>query len=237
MKFADLRSFLYPNGFGFNQFTLMLSLLVIVSGLWVFIALTDEVMENEQLSYDQEMLKLMRTGPDNAVPVGPDWLPDKVKDISALGSTPVLFLVVASVTGFLLLRRRYQSALLILVATGVGVLVVASAKEWLARPRPDIIPHLVAVSSQSYPSGHTTMSAVVYLSLAAMLAQLQQRKRIKIYSIGIALMLTFLVGLSRVYLGVHYPSDVLAGWAFGLAWASLCWMSFDWLGNKYLMSK
>src|SRR5699024_2047484 len=146
MKFADLRSFLYPNGFGFNQFTLMLSLLVIVSGLWIFIALTDAVMENEQLSYDQEMLKLLRTGPDSAVPLGPDGLPDKVKDISAIGSTPVLFLVVASVTGFLLVRRRYQSALLILVATGVGVLVVAGAKEWLARPRPDIIPHLVAVS-------------------------------------------------------------------------------------------
>src|SRR5699024_12588805 len=170
MKFADLRSFLYPNGFGFNQFTLMLSLLVIVSGLWVFIALTDEVMENEQLSYDQEMLKLMRTGPDNAVPVGPDWLPDKVKDISALGSTPVLFLVVASVTGFLLLRRRYHSALLLLVATGVGVLVVAGAKEWLARPRPDIIPQLVGRRPQRCPSGHTQMSRAGKVSPASLVA-------------------------------------------------------------------
>ena len=97
-------------------------------------------------------------------------------------------------------------------------------KALFLRPRPQVVPQLRAVVETSFPSGHAMNSAIIYLTLAALLARLVQPRALKVYFLALAMLMTFLVGLSRVYLGVHYPTDVLAGWTVGLAWASVCWL-------------
>jgi undecaprenyl-diphosphatase len=123
------------------------------------------------------------------------------------------------VSGFLLLVRRWRTLALVVGSTLGGTLVNALLKRLFARPRPTVVPHLTEVMTESFPSGHAMLSAIVYLTLGALLAQLVQRRRLKAYLVGVALGLTLLIGLTRVYLGVHYPTDVLGGWMAGLGWA------------------
>jgi undecaprenyl-diphosphatase len=144
-------------------------------------------------------------------------------DITALGSTTVLTLICVGVIVYLLMDGKRGAALLVLVSVAGGSLVTTLAKLAFARPRPDLVAHLVEVSSYSFPSGHAMSSAVTYLTLAALLARFQKRRRMKAYLLAVGLTLTLTIGVSRVYLGVHWPSDVLAGWALGAAWAMLCW--------------
>ena len=147
-----------------------------------------------------------------------------MRDITALGGVTVLSLVTASVAGFLLLSRKFSAMAFVLVATGAGFLITVLLKSLYERPRPDVVPHLAAVYTSSFPSGHSMMSAVVYLTLGTLLTRLAATPRLKFYFLFVAMLLTGLVGISRVYLGVHYPTDVLAGWCGGLTWASLCWL-------------
>jgi len=105
-------------------------------------------------------------------------------------------------------------------------------KGFYDRPRPDLVPHMTQVDSPSFPSGHAQESAVIYFTLAAMLARLVEPRRLKLYFLGLAALFSFLVGMSRVYLGVHYPSDVLAGWMAGLAWAVLLWTVASYLQRQ-----
>src|SRR5215510_15424411 len=102
-----------------------------------------------------------------------------------------------------------------MAATGGGLVVASLIKDLVARPRPDILMHSVYVSSFSFPSGHAMMSAVTYLTLGALTAREFKRPLLKAYVMALAVIVTLLVGLSRVYLGVHWPSDVLAGWSLG----------------------
>ena len=109
------------------------------------------------------------------------------------------------------------------------MLVSTLTKLGFGRPRPDLVPHATQVYTASFPSGHAMMAAVTYLTLGALLARVQPRLRLKLYLIGLAATLTVLVGCSRVYLGVHWPTDVLAGWTLGAAWALGCWAIALWL--------
>ena len=124
-----------------------------------------------------------------------------------------------------MLHRKHKAALAVLVAVGIGILLSTLVKMGFDRPRPDLVPHGSYVYTASFPSGHSMMSAVVYLTLAVMLARVRPQWRIKIYVLGVAVLVTLLVGFSRVYLGVHWPSDVLAGWSVGAAWALTCWLA------------
>ena len=98
-------------------------------------------------------------------------------------------------------------------------------KMLIDRPRPSVVPHLSQTLTTSFPSGHSMMSAVVYLTLGALLSRLVAKRRLKLYFLAVAVLLTLLTGMSRVLMGVHYPTDVLAGWAAGCVWASLCWLA------------
>jgi len=131
-----------------------------------------------------------------------------------------------------LIERWYASTLLLLVAVGGGMLLTNVLKGYFDRDRPSVVPHLADTLFKSYPSGHSMMSSVVYLTLAVLLARAMERRRVKVYCVTVALLLSLIVGASRVYLGVHYPTDVIAGWAGGIAWALLCWLAAYWLEKR-----
>jgi undecaprenyl-diphosphatase len=159
------------------------------------------------------------------------------RDLTALGGIAVLTLTVAAVLGFLWLRKMYGAAWLVLLATSGGLIASMALKHLFQRDRPSIVPHLSIVSSSSFPSGHSMLSAVVYLTLGALLARFVEQRRMKAYFLLVALALSFLVGVSRVYLGVHYPTDVLAGWSAGLAWALACWLVARYLQRRGAVEK
>lgn len=189
---------------------------------WLFIELAEEVVEGEVRAVDAHLLMLLRNPSDPANPLGPRWLELMARDITALGSLGVLGLMVLAAAGFLALAGRRRTALFVLAATGGGALASTLLKALFARPRPDIVPHETYVASASFPSGHAMVSAVVYLTLGALIARLAPEPRLKAYILAVAVLLAGLIGISRVYLGVHWPSDVLAGWAAGAAWALAC---------------
>jgi undecaprenyl-diphosphatase len=192
--------------------------------LWGFLKLASEVMEGETHALDTRIVRALRRADDPSRPIGPEWLENSMLDITAIGGPTVLGLVVLSVVGFLLLQARYRTAIVVLATAASGELANYAMKNVFLRPRPDVVPHLRDVASTSFPSGHAMESAIIYLTLGAMLMRLAERRITKIYCIGMAIFLTLIVGISRVYLGVHYPTDVAAGWMFGFFWASLCWI-------------
>lgn len=153
----------------------------------------------------------------------PSRLAEAIRDVSALGSATVVSLICGTVLGYLTLIRKRAAALLVLAAIAGGAILNNVLKSTFERPRPDFIEPLASVSSASFPSGHATFSAITYLTLAALLARTTPQLRQRLYAIAIALLLTILVGITRVLLGVHYPTDVLAGWCVGAAWSLLCW--------------
>ena len=193
--------------------------------LWGFLALASEVMEGDTTTLDTTILRALRKAGDPSRTIGPAWLQGALLDLTAIGGPTVLWLVVLSVVGFLLLQARYRTALVVMATAASGDVVNLVLKNVFLRPRPDVVPHLRDVSgTTSFPSGHAMESAIIYLTLGAMLMQLAERRVTKIYCIGLAVFLTLVVGITRVFLGVHYPTDVVAGWMFGFFWASLCWI-------------
>jgi undecaprenyl-diphosphatase len=156
--------------------------------------------------------------------VGPRWLTEAGRDFTALGGVAVLVLMTAGVAGYLLLNGKIGTMWFVLIATMGGMGVGWLLKAVFQRPRPSAAPHSSYVFTSSFPSGHSLMSAVVYLTLGVLLARSVAQRRLKFYFLLLAVLLTGLVGASRVYLGVHYPTDVLAGWTAGLVWATLCWL-------------
>jgi undecaprenyl-diphosphatase len=192
--------------------------------LWGFFALADEVMEGDTKSLDTKILVTLRKADDPSRPIGPSWVENSLLDLTAIGGPTVLGLVVFSVAGFLVLQTRYHTAIVVLATAASGEIANLAMKNVFQRPRPTVVPHLRDVLSTSFPSGHAMESAIIYLTLGAMLMRLAEGRIAKIYCMGMAIFVTLLVGISRVYLGVHYPTDVLAGWMFGFFWASLCWL-------------
>ncbi|TCT08233.1 phosphatase PAP2 family protein [Aquabacter spiritensis] len=196
---------------------------------YAFLAIADEVTENETRQIDERILLALRAPGDASDPIGPRWMEEAVRDITALGGTTILTLVTLAVLIYLLLIHKRLTALMVFVSVAGGT-VLSSALKWgFARPRPDLVPHGMEVYTSSFPSGHSTMSAVVYLTLGALLARSQPRQRVKVFLLVLAACVTVIVGVSRVYLGVHWPTDVLGGWALGAGWACLCWLILLWL--------
>ena len=210
----------------------VLSLPVLALGAWVFVEVLDEVTEGESQDADTAILLFFRSKSQKADPIGPAWVEEMARDLTALGGTAALTLVSVATIGFLLLTRKPRVAAFVTLSV-LGAQVLSSAlKLLIARPRPELVPHLSHVFSASFPSGHSMLSTAVYLTLGALLARIQTSLPIKAYILGWALLLPALVGLSRVYVGVHWPTDVLAGWAAGAAWAALCWLLAHWLQRR-----
>ena len=207
-----------------QEIVVVVPLLLAVFACLCFIAIADEVTERDTQKIDEWVLTSLRQGPDLARPIGPALVTEAARGISALGSTVVLLLVTLSVVGFLFLSNKRHAMWLTVFATLGGALLTALLKAYFGRPRPAIVPHLEQVSSLSFPSGHSVLAATVYLTLGALLAREVSPLRMRLYVLSVAVVLTALIGISRVFLGVHYPTDVLAGWTAGLAWSLTCWL-------------
>jgi undecaprenyl-diphosphatase len=218
------------NWIGAYELGILLALGAVTGGIWIFLALAGEVKEGETQALDRKILLSMRK-PD-LTPRGSPAIEEMMRDCTALGGIAVLTLLTLSTAGFLLLTGKRNMAGFLVISIGGGLLLSLALKDSYNRPRPDIVPHKSAVMTTSFPSGHSMLSTLTYLTLGALLARSYTRKRLKAYLLFLAALLSGLVGVSRVYLGVHWPTDVLAGWTAGATWATLCWLAARWLQNR-----
>jgi undecaprenyl-diphosphatase len=209
-----------------------MGVILVASALFVFATLANAVGRGSTRAFDEWLLVALRTPGNLADPIGPVWLEEMMRDFTAMGSTGVLTLMVLTIAGFLTMTRKGYAALFVLISVTGGTLLSQTMKWAYARPRPDLVPHGAEVYTASFPSGHSMMSAIVYLTLGALLARTQSERAVKAYVLSVAIVLTMLVGVSRVYLGVHWPTDVLAGWALGGVWALICWLVMTWLQTR-----
>lgn len=221
---------------GGHEMTVLIALACIVAGVWAFALLADEVLEGGTQVFDQRLLLAFRHSDTRAM-LGPPSVQQAGRDISGLGGVAVLTLVTAIAAGFLALDGKKHMALFVIGSVLGGLASSTLLKDLFHRPRPDLVPFDVYVSGASFPSGHSMMSAVTYLTLGALLARSQERKRLKAYFLLVAMVLTFAVGVTRVYLGVHWPTDVLAGWTAGAVWALLCWLVARWLQSRRTLER
>ena len=208
---------------------LVLSFLAIAGLILSFGHIAEEMLEGDAAAFDKNLLLAFRNKADLADPIGPPSVEEMVRDVTALGSYAVLGLLWFATTSYLLMTGRRTWALWITSAFGGALILDNILKFGFQRPRPDIVPAAARVFSTSFPSGHATVSAAAYLTLGLLLAELNPEPRVKAYFIALAILITVAVGVSRVYLGVHYPTDVLAGWCAGASWALVCWSVVLWL--------
>ena len=197
--------------------------------LFAFVEIADDVTEGDTVAFDTTILLAFRNRNDLADPLGPVWLEGIMRDFTALGGVAVLTTFTTLAVGFLFLAGKRRTAWIVIISVLGGIALSNLLKWGFDRPRPDLVPHAAVVYSQSFPSGHAMLSAIVYLTLGALMARTEAAVRVKIYLLTAACLLTLIVGISRVYLGVHWPTDVLAGWAVGASWALVCWLVMLWL--------
>lgn len=192
--------------------------------LAVFGFVAEDVIEGETRVFDDAVLLALRVPGEPRTPIGPHWLVEAARDVTALGSFSVLGILLAVVVAYLLLEGKRRTAALIAGAVVGGTIISTVLKRLFDRPRPDLT-GVTDVFTASFPSGHALVSAVAFLTIGTVLAGAAEKTSFRIFYIGCAVALTVIVGLSRIYLGVHYPTDVLAGWSLGAAWSILCFVA------------
>lgn len=202
-----------------------------------FFSLSRAVVRGRTADFDRQILLAMREPGNVSDPIGPRWVEEMARDVTALGSVVVLTLVVGSVSAFFWLASMRRGAVYVALACIGAMVISTSFKRAFERPRPDLAPHGAYVYTSSFPSGHSTMSAAVYLTLGIVAARFVPRRRLKTLFLGVAVLVTCAVGVSRVYMGVHWPSDVVAGWAVGASWALICWCVAVWLQERGVIER
>lgn len=213
---------------GWDRFVHAVAAFGFVLSVWGFVELADDAPEGDYLELEGRVMHAVRRTGET---LGGAHTTEVMRDLTALGGVAVIVLLTLLFLGYLLMTGKRRLALLVAIATAGGQGLNMILKNSFDRARPDVTLHLMEVTSTSFPSGHSMAASIFYLTLGALGTRAVIRRREKSYLISAALGLTFLIGLSRVYLGVHYPTDVLAGWAAGTAWALLCWFTADWLGR------
>lgn len=197
---------------------------VVTLGVFAFISIADEMAEGEIRNLDETLFLALRVTGDPSTLLGPGWLQETAVEVTAVGGFPLIIFTVAAVAGFFVVTKRYGAALFAVLSVGSGALLSLTLKQYYARPRPDLVDPLDAVHTSSFPSGHALVTTVAYLTLAALVISFLEDRRARAYVLSVAVFVAVMVGVSRVYLGVHWPSDVAAGWALGAAWASFSWL-------------
>lgn len=208
-------------------------LAVIAIGGWGFVSIADEVIEGDSHKIDEQILMSMRTVGDPSDPIGPSWFEESGRDITALGSVAALMIFTVVMAGYLYFEKQPWVAAFVLVAILSGTAVSTALKSGFNRPRPELVPHETRIYTKSFPSGHSAMSSLVYLTIGAVMARAERDRKTKLFLVAVPLLLSLLVGVSRVYMGVHWPTDVVAGWLFGVVWAAASWLVFRYLQRRY----
>lgn len=196
--------------------------LALISAVLAFLKVADLVNQGTSQAFDEWLIRSLRDPADPSDPIGPPALAEMARDLTALGGFTVLGLLTAAVGGYLWLSGRPHAVGLLLASVVGGGLLSDSLKRLFDRPRPALVPHLSYVTSSSFPSGHSMVATCTYLTLAALVAGVTSAPWARHYAFTLAMLASLLVGLSRVFLGVHYPTDVLGGWMVGIAWALVC---------------
>ena len=210
--------------------SVLAAVLIAAAGVAGFVALMIVATAGEPHAFDTRILLALRVDGRPDQPLGPHWLELAMRDISSFASTTVLLLVMAAAVAYLLAVRQRATALFVLFVLGGGQILTSLLKLAVDRPRPELVSHLVEVLTLSFPSGHAMGAALTYGTLGVLAAGIAPTRAAKVCLLGLAVAVTLLVGVSRVYLGVHWPSDVMAGWCAGFAWAALCWLAMRYLG-------
>lgn len=218
------------------ELDILLACLAIAAGLWALIELTELALVAPH-HFDTRILLAFRQPGHTNVPIGPPWLEGAVRDITALGSVSVLVLIVAATVIYFLLVGKGRTALFIFFAVASGQVLSSLLKIGISRPRPELVSHLATETSMSFPSGHAMLSTVTYLTLGTLAARFLRGRVTRAYVLSLAVLVTLMVGVSRVYLGVHWPSDVLAGWCAGFVWALLCWLMARLLQHRRIVAE
>jgi undecaprenyl-diphosphatase len=211
---------------------LLVPAVLLICFAWFFLEIADDVLEGETRQFDEGLLLSFRSAADRNDPLGAPWVEELARDVTGLGSTVVLTVLALTVAGFLLMKRKRHLAAYLAAAVFTGIVASSLLKSGFDRPRPDLVAHGQAVYTSSFPSGHSMMSAVAYLTLGTLLAGAISGRASRIYVMSLAVLLTLSIGVSRVYLGVHWPTDVLAGWAAGAGWAIGCWCVAEYLRRR-----
>ena len=212
------------------------ALLVAALGGMGFLAIADEVAEGETHALDLAVLRSLRVEGQPHTLVGPDWLHIAATDVTALGSVTVLGLVILLAFALLATLRRWGEGVLLVAGAGGGLLISQGLKHLFGRERPEMAYRAVEAVNASFPSGHAMLSAVVFLTLGVLAARFAHLRRVKVLAMSAAVLVSLLVGASRVYLGVHWASDVLAGWCVGAAWAMSCWLAAYVVQRRFRLS-
>ena len=236
---SDTRQTPSRRGAGFPRWIeldILLACLAIAAGLWALIELTELALVAPH-HFDTRILLAFRQPGHPNVPIGPPWLEGAVRDITALGSVSVLVLIVAATVIYFLLVGKARTALFIFLAVASGQALSSLLKIGISRPRPELVSHLATETSMSFPSGHAMLSTVTYLTLGTLAARFLRGRVTRAYVLSLAVLVTLMVGVSRVYLGVHWPSDVLAGWCAGFVWALLCWLMARLLQHRRIVAE
>lgn len=197
--------------------------LLIVAGTWLFFEVAGRVSGGQTQAFDESVVRMFRQPNQPDELIGPKWLAQFAREITVLGSYSALILMVSISTLFLSAANQKIALRTLLGATLSGYAAMLLLKHNFQRPRPEIVPHLAESHSSSFPSGHALMSAIVYVTLGFQLLRVIENDRVRFAIMFTAMLLTTLIGASRVFLGVHFPTDVLAGWTAGLVW-SLLWL-------------
>jgi undecaprenyl-diphosphatase len=212
--------------FARSEAAALVAMSVIAGAVLAFIGIADEMAEGDSHAFDMAVLETLHPQPGD--PAGPAWLQHAAEDFTSLGSISVLVTITLAAGGFLVLRKRSLEAGILAAALGGGLALSQTLKDLFDRARPPDAYRAVEALNPSFPSGHALLSAVVYLTLGAMLARSTKSRTIRTYVMTGAILIAMLVGMTRVYLGVHWASDVIAGWCLGAAWATACWLFERW---------
>ena len=178
-------------------------------------------------AWDRALLLSMRTPGNPDDPLGPAWFEEMLAEITALGGYTILVIATFLVVGALWVSGRGREVWFLLAALAGGALVSSGLKALFERPRPDVAEHLDRTFTSSFPSAHAMVATLAYLTLALLVVRLVRHRPLRRFVLLGALALALMIGASRVYLGVHWPSDVVAGWLAGTCWAGLCWLAAD----------